>query len=218
MVDKVTSSMKLGYVGIVLAGGASRRMGQDKALLRLDGGATLLERTIAQLHEAGLEEVAVVVSTPERAHSLRATVPNAGAVPFITDAEPGRGPLGGLHAALMAYPERDVLLVACDMPHLDVRALRLLRAPDAADVVLPRLAGHDQPLHARYGPACLPVATRLLRQDRLAMRDLTAAPDLRVRVVDDAELARHGIPAAAFTNVNTPADLAVLDTLPNADG
>lgn len=196
-------------------------MGQDKALLRPAGGATLLERTIARLHEAGLEEVAVVVSTPERAYSLRAAVPKAGGVSFLVDAEPGRGPLGGLHAALTAYPERDVLLVACDMPHLDARALRLLCAPDTADVVLPRLAGRDQPLHARYGPACLPVAVRLLQQNRLAMRDLTAASELSVRVVDDAELARQGIPATAFVNVNTPADLdglASLDTLPNANG
>ncbi len=213
--------MSLGCVGVVLAGGASRRMGQDKALLRLDGEATLLERTVAQLYETGLEEVAVVVSTPEHIRSLQAAMPKAGAVPFLADAEPGRGPLGGLHAALTAYPERDVLLVACDMPYLDTNALRLLCAPDKADVVLPRLAGRDHPLHARYGPACLPVAVRLLQQNRLAMRGLTTAPELRVRVVDDAELARHGIPATAFTNVNTPADLAGLtglDTLPNADG
>jgi len=211
----------LACVGVVLAGGASRRMGQDKALLRLDGGATLLERTITRLHDAGLEEVTVVVSTPERAHSLRVAVPVAGVVPFLTDETPGRGPLGGLHAALTAYPGRGVLLVACDMPCLDVRALRLLCAPDAADVVLPRLGGRDQPLHARYGPAGLPVAARLLRQDRLAMRGLTTAPGLRVRVVDDAELARHGIPATAFANVNTPADLASLaslGTLRDADG
>ena len=218
---KVTLPLKLACVGVVLAGGASQRMGQDKALLRFGGGVTLLERTIARLHEAGLEEVAVVVSTPERAHSLRAAVPNAGAVPFLVDAEPGRGPLGGLQAALSAYPERDVLMVACDMPCLDARALRLLCAPATADIVLPRLAGRDQPLHARYGPACLPVAVRLLQQNRRAMRDLTEAPELRVRVVDGVELARHGIPAAAFTNVNTPADLnglAGLDTLPNANG
>jgi molybdopterin-guanine dinucleotide biosynthesis protein A len=213
--------MKLGCVGVVLAGGVSQRMGQDKALLRPDGTATLLERTIAQLHEAGLKEVAVVVSTPEHIRSLQAAMPKAGAVPFLVDAEPGHGPLGGLHAALTAYPERDVLLVACDMPHLDTRALRLLCAPDAADIVLPRLAGREQPLHARYGPACLPIAVRLLQQNRLAMRGLTTAPELRARVVDDAELARHGIPATAFTNVNTPADLAGLtsrDTLPNANG
>ena len=210
--------MMLACVGVVLAGGASRRMGQDKALLRLDEGATLLERTIARLHEAGLEEVAVVVSTPKRAHSLRMALPNTGDVSFVADETPGRGPLGGLHAALTAYPGRDALLVACDMPCLDVRALRLLCTPDAADVTLPRVNGRDQPLHARYGPACLPVTARLLRQDRLAMRGLTEEAELRVRVVDDAELARHGVHATAFINVNTPADLAGLVTLPNANG
>lgn len=187
-------------------------MGRDKALLRLDGEMTLLERAIAALRAAGLEEVAVVVSTLGHARSLRAAAPGLRATPFLFDATPGRGPLGGLHAALRAYPGRDVLLVACDMPRLDPRALRLLTAPHmaAADIVLPRPEGRDQPLHARYGPACLPVATRLLEEGQLVMRTLLTAPTLRVRVLDDAVLARHGVSTAGFANVNTPADLAAL--------
>ncbi len=205
-------------LGVVLAGGASRRMGRDKALLRLDrldGRPALLERAVATLRVAGLEEVTVVVSTSERGQSLREALPRLCDTPFLTDEAPGCGPLGGLHAALRAFPGRDLLLVACDMPHLDARALRLLTAPSDDDIVAPRVSGRDQPLHARYGPACLPVATRLLQEGRIAMRDLLSAPTLRVRTLDDAELARHGVPARAFANVNTPADLAALA---DADG
>jgi molybdopterin-guanine dinucleotide biosynthesis protein A len=198
-------------VGVVLAGGASRRMGQDKALLRLGAGPTLLEQTVATVQAAGLREVVLSVSTVERGRALRDAVPAVAGLRLILDTGPGRGPLGALHTALSAFPHQHVLLVACDMPHLHVAALRaLLEDPRDADAVVPRVAGRDQPLAALYGPACLPLAAWLLEQGRLAMRDLLAAPGLRVRVLDEACLARAGVPAAAFDNLNTPADLEAL--------
>lgn len=198
-------------VGVVLAGGQSRRMGRDKALLRVQGGATLLDLAVTALRAAGVNEIAISVSTTQRGEALRAAVPAVAGLPIVVDATPNRGPLGGLHAALCAYPDRAVLLVACDMPRLDPAALRLLIAesPDA-DVVLPCVDGRDQPLHARYGAACRAAAARLLAQGQLAMRDLLAAPELCVTRLDDAALARAGIAAAAFANVNAPADMEIL--------
>jgi molybdopterin-guanine dinucleotide biosynthesis protein A len=186
-------------------------MGQDKALLRIGAGPTLLERTVATVHAAGLREVVLSVSTVERGRALRDAVPAVAGLRLIVDTVPGRGPLGALHAALNAFPHQHVLLVACDMPCLHVAALRaLLEAPCDADAVVPRVAGRDQPLAALYGPACLPLTARLLEQGRLAMRDLLAAPGLRVRVLDEGCLARAGVPAVAFANLNTPADLEAL--------
>ena len=209
-------------VGVVLAGGASRRLGQDKALLRIGAGATLLERTVATVQAAGLREVVLSVSTVERGRTLREAVPAVAGLRLVVDAEPGRGPLGALHAALSAFPHHHVLLVACDMPRLDVAALRaLLEKPRDADAVVPRVAGWDQPLAALYGPACLPLTARLLEQGRLALRDLLAAPGLRVRFLDETRLARAGVSAAAFDNVNTPADLEALhvcDAIPPGNG
>jgi molybdopterin-guanine dinucleotide biosynthesis protein A len=209
-------------VGVVLAGGASRRLGQDKALLRIGAGLTLLERTVATVHAAGLREVVLSVSTVERGRTLREAVPAVAGLPLVVDAEPGRGPLGALHAALSAFPHHHVLLVACDMPRLHVAALRaLLEEPREADAVVPRVAGRDQPVAALYAPACLPLTAQLLEEGRLAMRDLLAAPGLRVRFLDETCLARAGVPAAAFDNVNTPADLEALhvcDTIPPGNG
>jgi molybdopterin-guanine dinucleotide biosynthesis protein A len=199
-------------IGVVLAGGASRRMGRDKALLRIGNGPTLLERTVATVHAAGLREVVLSVSSVERGRTLRDAVPAVAGLRLVVDAGPGRGPLGALHAALSAFPHHPVLLMACDMPRLPVAALRaLLEEPRDADAMVPRVAGRDQPLAALYGPACLPLTARLLEQGRLAMRDLLAAPGLRVRVLDETCLARAGVSAAAFDNVNTPADLEALD-------
>jgi len=211
-----------GPVGVVLAGGASERMGRDKALLRIGAGPTLLERTVATVRAAGLREVVLSVSTVERGRTLREAVPAVAGLRLLVDAEPGRGPLGALHAALSAVPHHRVLLVACDMPRLHVAALRaVLEEPRDADAVVPREAGRDQPLAALYGPACLPLTARLLEQGRLALRDLLAAPGLRVRFLDETCLARAGVPAAAFDNVNTPADLEALhvcDAIPPGNG
>jgi molybdopterin-guanine dinucleotide biosynthesis protein A len=196
-------------VGVVLAGGASRRMGRDKALLRPAGGATLLESAVAALRAAGLAEIAVSVSSVSRADALRAAVPALHSLPRVVDLMPGCGPLGALHATLCAYPGRSVVLVACDMPHLDPAALRaLVTAGGDADVVVPHVAGRDQPLHALYGPACVGIAARLLGTGERAMRTLLTAPELRVRVLDEAWLAGHGVEAAAFENLNTPDELA----------
>lgn len=197
-------------VGVVLAGGESRRLGRDKALLRPGGRETLLEHALAVLGAARLVERAVSVSSSERAAALREAIPALAAIPFVVDVTPGRGPLAGLHAALTRFPGRSIVLVACDMPGLDPVALRLLLAYPDADVVVPCSGERAQPLHARYGPACRPVAGRLLVEGRLAMRDLLAAPELHVATLDDALLVRHGVSPAAFDNVNTAADLAAL--------
>lgn len=197
--------------GVILAGGESRRMGRDKALLVLPDGRTLLARTIAALGAAGLGDVTISVSTLQRGIALQMAEPAARSLRLLPDAPPGRGPLAGLQAALSAYPASPVLLVAVDMPYLDAAVLRALIAePRDADALVPRIAGWAQPLMALYGPACLRVAERLIAEDRLAMRDLLAVPELRVRYLDEEWLARAGSSPHIFANVNTPADLAAL--------
>lgn len=199
-------------VGVVLAGGQSRRMGRDKALLCLPDGRTLLEQTAAALGVAGVIEVALSVSTPERGDALRDAVPALAHLRLVVDSVPDCGPLGGLHAALRDFPESRILLVACDMPRLDPAALRwLVHESWDADAIVPVIDGRDQPLHALYGSACHAVAERLLREGRLAMRDLLAAPSLRVLRLDERALSGAGIAPAAFANVNTPDDLAALE-------
>ncbi len=257
----------VGVVGVVLAGGQSRRMGRDKALLRLEDGRMLLERTVHVLRTVGLDDVLLSVSSAERTAALREAVPSAAALPVIADDAPNHGPLGGLAAALRARPGRAVLLVACDLPHLDRRALELVvdafrrglpspplplrgtppllptaglpspptplprsgegckgyarRAGEeqgvlrvrAVDIVLPRVGGYDQPLHAVYGPSCLPQVLRLLDAGRLAMSGLLTAPDLSVSVLPEEYFVARGVAPSCFANVNTPDDLAAL-TLP----
>lgn len=101
----------------VLAGGASRRLGSDKALLRLFGGRPLLQVAVEKLAEVS-DEVLVVTGTPDRYRSMDV------AASLISDRWPGLGPLTGIHAALRAAAAEYVLIIACDMPFLDIGLLR----------------------------------------------------------------------------------------------
>lgn len=198
-------------VGVVLAGGKSTRMGVDKALLHLprDDSPTLLDRAAATLREAGLAIIGLSVSDEARGRALRDAGVACADGPIVYDATPGRGPMGGLDAALTAYPGWGVLLVACDMPCLAPASLRAVldRAQETgADVVTPLVAGQPEPLHAYYGPRCAPVVARLLASGCFKMSALADAPSLRT--------SRFDLAPASTLNLNTPDDLAAFRTSP----
>ncbi len=193
--------------GLILSGGRSRRLGQDKALLRLWGpqGPTLLEATVARL-AAVCDEVLVVVDRPRDWPPLSARV--------VFDRRPGGGALGGIYTGLAEAHFPFALVVACDMPFLSLELLRAMagRTRDY-DVLLPRWGrgaqapqGRVEPLHAIYGRPCLePMRALLERGER---RIVAFFPDVRVRYVEEDELARLDPQGRAFHNINTPQDLA----------
>jgi len=181
----------------ILAGGKSRRMGTDKAVLRF-GGVTLLERAARTALSAGLP---VLVAGRAR--------PNAWQTPeveFALDDAPGRGPLGGLETALRRAGG-PVLAVACDMPLLTPDALRWLRDQATAGAGEHGLAvvhdGQWEPLFSVYAPQCLPLIGSRLAAGRLSLHGLIEAGDF---VRADAP----GWVASQLVNVNTPEDLARL--------
>lgn len=110
---------KLPAIGLVLAGGASRRMGRDKALLPWQG-RPLLDHMLALLAAAGVERSVVSGDRPEH--------------DGLPDRRPGQGPLGGLATAAAVLPDCRLLVVPVDMPMLaPARLVALLRqVPRAA--------------------------------------------------------------------------------------
>jgi molybdopterin-guanine dinucleotide biosynthesis protein A len=179
-------------VGAVLAGGASRRIGRDKAALELNG-RPLLAWVVDALRVAF--EVVLVVGPSER----ETLVPN---VPIIPDAYPGQGPLGGIATALRHTGAGRIFVAACDMPFLSHALARYLAAlaPEAAAVV-PRSERGVEPLCACYGRACLPVAEALLASGELAMTDLLAR--VAARIVAPEEWRAHDPVGRSLLNVNT---------------
>jgi molybdopterin-guanine dinucleotide biosynthesis protein A len=167
--------------GVVLAGGRSTRLGQDKALLRLAGGQTLVGTAVATLHPL-VAEVVVVASDGQRLGDLPARI--------VPDVYPDGGALGGIYSGLLAAQHDHALVVACDMPFLSPALLRhLLALPRDYDVLLPRLAGGLlEPLHAIYSRACLDTIERQLAAKRY--RVVGFLDRVRVRYVDEPELRR----------------------------
>ena len=135
--------------GVVLAGGASARMGRSKAALELRG-EPLLRRVVRRLRLA-LPNV-LVVGPPD----LATLVPDTTVLPDLTL---GTGPLGGLHTALRAVTTPWVFVVACDMPFVApalVRAMARLATVHAdSDAVALRTTHGVEPLHAVYQRSCL---------------------------------------------------------------
>lgn len=185
--------------GFILAGGASSRMGADKAHLRL-GGKTLVERAADALRSVA-DVVSVVSSKPDA---------GAFGLPVVADAFAGRGALGGLHAALARASAGWAAILSCDLPFATgalFERLASLRGPGLDAVAPLQTDGRRQPLCALYAPAaCLPVVAELIRADELRPRALLSR--VRTRWVSFAELVDLGGAEHFFLNVNTPEDLA----------
>ena len=186
--------------GIILAGGASRRLEKNKALERI-GGKTIIERVIDSLVPL-TTEVLAVVARPEQATALR--LPPS--LRVVSDRYPGGGSLGGIFTGLEACAESWSLVVACDMPFLNRELLRhLIGESSNVDAVIPRLGDQPEPLHALYSKACLAPMERMLRAGDLKIAPLFDA--VRVRYVDEAAIDRIDPRRLSFFNINTQADL-----------
>jgi molybdopterin-guanine dinucleotide biosynthesis protein A len=154
--------------GIILAGGQSRRMGQDKAQLPWCGG-TLLSVTVDKLSLL-CREIVVVGPKRDLAREVR----------WTQDRYPGRGPLAGFHAGLAEAVFAGALVLPCDMPEVPVSLLaRLAEVSAGADIAIPVHANGYEPLCAWYSrEACLPVTERLLAEGYSRLLDVLP----RVRV------------------------------------
>lgn len=189
-------------IGVVLAGGRSRRMGRDKAVLRLDG-ETLLERAARRLERAlaaafGEERAEVVIAGGDRRH------PGSRDRARVRDG-PGGGPAAGILGAAAARPGHDLVVVACDLPRLPAALLSRLAAAGAGDLLVPRHAGGIEPLCARWGQAALRALAARVAAGEMALHAVAADPGLDVRYLEGEALS--GDPAEIFLNLNTPADL-----------
>jgi molybdopterin-guanine dinucleotide biosynthesis protein A len=184
---------------VILAGGMSTRLGKDKSLLPVDG-EPLLTRVVRQL--SALSEDLIVV-TNDRAHYDALALPAR----LIQDEKPGVGALMGLYSGLKAARHSYALVVACDMPFLNLALLRyMVHLAQDYDVVVPREDEYVEPLHAVYGKDCLPAMEWRLAQGR--RRIVSFFDTVRVRYVEKSEVDRFDPLHLSFVNVNTPEDWA----------
>jgi molybdopterin-guanine dinucleotide biosynthesis protein A len=184
--------------GALLLGGESTRMGRDKAYLEWRGEtwSTRAARLLAGL----FSETLLVGGDPEP------TAPGR----RISDPSGPACALRGVVGALAAATSERVLVVATDLPFVSEDLLLALTAWPESDVVVPTDDAGDHPLCAIYRrDVCLPIALAHLESDRLSLRDLLAAVDSDRVSLEQLGLGDLG--AAPLTNINTPAELALLE-------
>jgi molybdopterin-guanine dinucleotide biosynthesis protein A len=191
-----------GVLGVISAGGVSRRYGSPKALAPV-AGMRVIDRVGAAVAAAvGSENVVAIINDSELAARV--------GLPHRPDVLRDIGALAGVHTALLWARERDcrgALVLGCDMPLVTGALLRALVARSGdADLVIPESTGPRgvEPLCAFYGAACLPAIEAAIAAGDLRMIGFHDA--VRVVRLPLAEVRRFGEPERIFMNLNTPAE------------
>lgn len=181
----------------VLAGGKSSRMGSDKAFLEFMG-STLLERALELAHEVS---ASVTIVGPRQKFARFGKV--------VEDIYPGHGPLAGIHAALCASHDDLNVVLAMDLPFVEIGLIRYLlsqaKNTDALAIV-PRTGSAWQPLCAVYRKPFADVSEKALQKSANKIDRLFE--QIEVRAIEEAELWVAGFPPEVFRNLNTPTDVS----------
>ena len=181
--------------GLVLAGGKSRRMGQDKALLRRNG-CSQLENVFALLQS--VTDRQFVSARQEQLDD-----PERGRFPQIVDRYDDIGPVAGILSAMQEHADVDWLVVACDLPNLDRTTLEFLIDQRAADKPFTAYrSSHDdlpEPLCTVYQSGSDAIIRNFVDDGLVCPR--------KMLIRADTKLLQQPNPAA-LDNINTPDDLA----------
>ena len=188
--------MKQTITVVIQAGGASSRMGEDKAL-KLFLGRPLIERVIDRLAPIA-DEIIVTTNHPAEYEFL--------GLRLIPDLKPGRGALGGLYTAITSATHPLAAVVACDMPFASsifFEGARSLMVSSEADVVIARTDEGYEPFHALYRrETCLPAIASAIDADQWKV--ISWFPQVKARTLTSDEVNSFDPSGLCFWNLNTP--------------
>ncbi len=179
--------------GIVLAGGESRRMGRNKAFLKI-AGLPMIEHVIRAFRTT-VNHIIIVTNTPDAYASYDVEVTG--------DAFNQRGSLIGLYSGLLRSRDEYNFVLACDMPFLNPELLSFMAGlAGNDDVILPKVGGFVEPLHAIYRRSLLPMIGDHIKREQRQIKGIFAR--LSVRYVTEEEVGYFDPERRSFINVNTP--------------
>ena len=187
---------------IILAGGRSTRMGNNKALLPFPGKEhlTFVEQLVSTLTPLCSETILVARDAADAANYV---LPGVHAV---TDKMPDQGPLMGLYSGLSAIYTQRALVVAVDMPFiLPALVTFLLSQPQSDSLLVPLVNNVPQVLLALYPRTILPLIEQLLQQGRHDPRSLLDVA--LVQYIEETQLRSVDPNLRSFININTPEEL-----------
>ncbi len=177
---------------VILAGGKSRRMGSNKAFLKLKG-KTFIERQIELLIEM-FDEIFISANTPSEYESLN--------LPVFKDIYPEKGPLCGIYTSLVNSSSFYTFMLACDMPFVESGLIKHLKGfTKEYDVVVPKSERGLEPLHAFYSKNCIDPIMRELDADNLKI--ISFFPHVKVKIVELESLTSPDSFKNSIKNLNT---------------
>ena len=185
---------------IVLAGGQSTRLGRNK-LAEIIGGKTLLQRVVDALSLLN-SEIIIVAPRPNSLPEIVCNSPSR----LIRDIHPGKGTLSGIYTGLAFSHSLYNLVVAADMPFLNVNLVQyMLDIAAGVDLVAYREGDRFEPLHAVYSRNCMTGLEVLLK--RSPLRIIEILPFVKIRYLALEEIRRFDPQHLSFFNINTEEDL-----------
>ncbi len=190
----------------ILAGGKSRRFGDDKSIFMFRG-RPLIEHVVEAIQQV-IGHIAIVGDVSGKFAYL--------GLPSYEDIKAGIGPLGGLYTALQKAETDRIFVFPCDMPGLNTGLIRYMSALDIGshDAIVPVIDGFYEPLHAVYSKSCLdPMESHIREGSRQIVRLLKK---INIRVVTEKEISVYANPRTVFRNINFQDDLN--DLQPNITG
>jgi molybdopterin-guanine dinucleotide biosynthesis protein A len=191
--------------GVILAGGASKRYGKNKAFLKI-GSARLID-SILQEMKTIFKRVILITNERKKYEYLE--------IPMFEDLVKGLGPLGGIYTGLMSIPDQAGFFVACDMPRINRQLVRyMVDIKGNHRAVVPSVADKIEPLHAIYFQSCLKPIRNLIDSKRCQVR--LFYDSIPVRYVKEDEIRKFCCPSKAFLNINTPDEFTKIKSLINA--
>jgi molybdopterin-guanine dinucleotide biosynthesis protein A len=201
------SEPKTDMTGIILAGGNSIRMGQNKAFLPVDG--VPIVRKIHTLLKELFNEVIIITNQKDLFKEFEPGI--------YSDLLPDKGALGGLYTGVFYSRFEYSFCVACDMPFLKRPLVQfLISNTKGEDAIIPRTQDGLQPLHAIYSKRCLDAMKRVIDQGKYKIIDFYDI--IKAKIVEETEFLYLDPLRESFINVNTPEELRFIQRVRESQG
>lgn len=173
----------------ILAGGQSRRLGRNKALVELNG-QTIIEKVVSAI-PAGKENIKIVTSSFLTFHFLK--------LKMISDIHPGLGPIGGVHAGLVDSTFDFNFFLACDLPLISTKIIQaVLDFHAGQDIFGIRTKNGLEPLCAVYSKGCISTIENQMKVRDYSLHSLFETVPSEFIEIEDSNI---------LFNLNTTQDL-----------
>lgn len=180
---------------VILAGGKSSRIGQEKAFLKI-GERTIIEEQMSTLYNI-FDEIIIVTNNRNSFKNMDTKV--------VTDIVPDSGPLGGLYSGLSVSSNIHSFLIGCDMPFINLELIKyMIENIGENDIIIPLSTKGKETLFAIYSLNCLETIRQQIELRNLKLLDILKFH--KVRYIPHEEIEKFDPKESSFFNVNSPKD------------